>query len=208
MLCDFQRARSCRRLPFSERIIFGDLPYGCGPIVSGQVVGNPLIRNLWRHNLACAAIAEQLATAGFMDKDTAYTAGVLHDIGRLALAVIRPAEYAALLRRHKGSGASILKEEAELFGTDHCQAGRHWLVSAQVAGRVRSNRLRTSLRSPRGESVEHGRADQDHLPHGKTRWGSRRFPAAKRRSSPICRTNFPIGSAVRFIGKRKRWLHT
>jgi putative nucleotidyltransferase with HDIG domain len=91
----------------------------------GKSLGNPLIRNLWRHNLACAAIAEQLAAAGFMDKDTAYTAGILHDIGRLALAVIRPAEYAALLRRHKGSGASILKEETDLFGTDHCQAGRH-----------------------------------------------------------------------------------
>jgi hypothetical protein len=39
--------------------------------------------------------------------------------------VIRPAEYAALLRRHKGSGASILEEESVLFGTDHCQAGRH-----------------------------------------------------------------------------------
>jgi len=91
----------------------------------GKSLHHPLIRNVWRHNLACAMIAEQLAAAGFMDKDTAYTAGVLHDIGRLALAVIRPAEYAALLGKHQGSGASLLELERELFGCDHCQAGSH-----------------------------------------------------------------------------------
>jgi HD-like signal output (HDOD) protein len=91
----------------------------------GKSLNHPLIRNVWRHNLACAIIAEQLALAGFMDKDMAYTSGVLHDIGRLALAVIRPNEYAVLLARHNGSGASILDLEMELFGCDHCVAGRH-----------------------------------------------------------------------------------
>jgi HD-like signal output (HDOD) protein len=91
----------------------------------GKALNHPIIRNVWRHNLACAMIAEQLAAAGFMDKDTAYTAGVMHDIGRLALAVIRPDEYAVLLAKHAGSAASILPLETELFGCDHCQAGRH-----------------------------------------------------------------------------------
>jgi len=90
----------------------------------GNKLDNPVIRNVWRHNLACAMIAEELASAGFMDKDTAYTAGILHDIGRLALAVIRPQEYAALLGKQAGSGASILQGERELFGCDHCDAGR------------------------------------------------------------------------------------
>jgi HD-like signal output (HDOD) protein len=94
----------------------------------GKSLKDPLIRNVWRHNLACAMIAEQLAAAGFMDKDTAYTSGVLHDVGRLALAVIRPAEYAALLAKHEGSGASILPLETELFGCDHCQAGKQLIV--------------------------------------------------------------------------------
>jgi putative nucleotidyltransferase with HDIG domain len=91
----------------------------------GKFLGNPLIRNLWRHNLACAAIAERIASAGFMDKDAAYTAGMLHDIGRLALAIIRPADYAALLHAHAGSAESILPAETDLFGFNHCQAGKH-----------------------------------------------------------------------------------
>lgn len=91
----------------------------------GRSLNHPLIRNVWRHNMACAIVAEQLAAAGFMDKDTAYTSGILHDIGRLALAVLRPDEYAGLLGKHHGTAASILDMETELFGCDHCQAGRH-----------------------------------------------------------------------------------
>src|SRR5580692_67317 len=73
----------------------------------GKSLTHPLIRNVWRHNVACALIARELAAAGFMDQDAAYTAGVLHDVGRLALAVLRPNEYAALLESHDGSAASI-----------------------------------------------------------------------------------------------------
>lgn len=91
----------------------------------GKALNHPLIRNLWRHNLACAAIAEQVAASGFMNKDAAYTAGILHDIGRLALSVIRPTDYAALLGKHEGSGVSILQLESDLFGLDHCEAGRY-----------------------------------------------------------------------------------
>jgi putative nucleotidyltransferase with HDIG domain len=95
----------------------------------GKALDNPHIRNAWRHNLACAIIAEQLAGAGFMDKDTAYTAGLMHDIGRLALAVMRPTEYSILLRNHSGTGASILALETEIFGCNHCEAGRHIICS-------------------------------------------------------------------------------
>jgi HD-like signal output (HDOD) protein len=73
-------------------------------------------------------IAEQLASAGFMDKDIAYTSGIMHDIGRLALATVRPKEYSALLQTHKGSGESILEWERDLFGLDHCGIG-HQLIS-------------------------------------------------------------------------------
>jgi putative nucleotidyltransferase with HDIG domain len=90
----------------------------------GKSLSHPAMRSLWRHNLACALIAEQLASAGFMDKDIAYTSGVLHDIGRFALAVIRPDEYTDLLGTRSGNALSILESEQELFGWDHCQAGK------------------------------------------------------------------------------------
>lgn len=87
-------------------------------------LAHPSMRALWRHNLACAAIAEQLALAGFMDRDIAFTCGVMHDIGRLALAVVRPKEYIDLLGNYNGASGGILERERECFGKDHCQIGK------------------------------------------------------------------------------------
>jgi putative nucleotidyltransferase with HDIG domain len=89
-------------------------------VYMGKARTLPFMQAIWRHSIACALIAEQLALAGFMDKDSAYTAGVLHDVGRLALSAVRAKEYAALLETHTGSGSSILEAERNKFGLDHC----------------------------------------------------------------------------------------
>jgi HD-like signal output (HDOD) protein len=91
----------------------------------GESLNHESLRALWRHNMACALVARQLASAGSMDQNTAYTAGIMHDIGRLGLAVILPKRYAVLLENHSGTPNSILALEQELFGLDHCEAGRH-----------------------------------------------------------------------------------
>jgi HD-like signal output (HDOD) protein len=90
----------------------------------GKAMNSPAMRNLWRHNLACALIAERLAVAGSIDKDFAYTSGILHDMGRIALAVLQPKPYAELLETHHGTPASVLDAERDLFGMDHCETGR------------------------------------------------------------------------------------
>jgi HD-like signal output (HDOD) protein len=101
----------------------------------GKALNQPAMRAIWRHNMACALIADQLASVGFLDRDVAFTSGIMHDIGRLALAVIRPKEYSLLLGAHSGSAASILNAEQELFGWDHCEAGRQlisdWKMPAE-----------------------------------------------------------------------------
>jgi putative nucleotidyltransferase with HDIG domain len=94
----------------------------------GESLHHESLRAIWRHSLATALIAEQIAAATSMSKDTAYTAGVLHDIGRLALAVVRPKVYADLLITHRGSPHSILDCERELYGFDHCEAGCHLIA--------------------------------------------------------------------------------
>ena len=101
----------------------------------GKALNLPAMRAIWRHNLACALIADQLASVGFLDRDVAFTCGVIHDIGRLALAVLRPKEYSLPLGAHSGTPGSILKAERELFGWDHCEAGRQliadWMLPSQ-----------------------------------------------------------------------------
>jgi HD-like signal output (HDOD) protein len=94
----------------------------------GKSMNLPALRNLWRHNLACAIVAQRIAVAGFIDRDMAYTSGILHDIGRMALAVLQPKAYAELLESHQGPSASVLEAERELFGLDHCETGRQLIA--------------------------------------------------------------------------------
>jgi putative nucleotidyltransferase with HDIG domain len=89
----------------------------------------PALLACWRHSLACALLAEELAKASLVEKDFAHTAGLLHDIGRLALGMIKPIEYGNLLASSEESRLDALESERELFGMDHCQAGR-WLTQA------------------------------------------------------------------------------
>jgi putative nucleotidyltransferase with HDIG domain len=106
----------------------------------GNALHHESLRAIWRHSLACALIANQVAAAGTTDKDSAYTAGILHDIGRLALAVLSPKEYATLLETHVGPPASALEAERALFGFDHCEAGlrliAEWKMPPYLSGVV------------------------------------------------------------------------
>ena len=62
-----------------------------------------------------------------MDADIAYVAGLLRDIGRLALLVKYPESYANLLAVSGENAFDLLSTERELFDVDHCQAGA-WLM--------------------------------------------------------------------------------
>jgi HD-like signal output (HDOD) protein len=84
----------------------------------------------WRHMLACALLTEELARTCSVFEDRAYTAGLLHDVGRLGLLLAYPDEYATLLRNAERNTLELLDVEHRDLGMDHCEAGRalaaHW----------------------------------------------------------------------------------
>jgi putative nucleotidyltransferase with HDIG domain len=84
----------------------------------------PVLQSCWRHSVACAMIAERSAKWRLLDKDFAYTAAILHDIGRVALATVMPQSYARVIERGADQSHDLLQSEQELCGIDHCQAGR------------------------------------------------------------------------------------
>ena len=81
----------------------------------------------WRHSLATALVAEQLAELYGVSTDQAYTAGLMHDVGRLGLLMIDGDRYAPMLDRRHHSVGACLEVERSLFYLDHCQAGL-WLT--------------------------------------------------------------------------------
>ena len=84
-----------------------------------------LLRSCWRHSVACAMIAERTARWNSVDRDFAYTAGILHDVGRVVLATIKPELYATLVASLADGPVEMLHGERKVFGMDHCQAGGH-----------------------------------------------------------------------------------
>ncbi|MGC8761864.1 MAG: HDOD domain-containing protein [Bryobacteraceae bacterium] len=81
----------------------------------------------WRNTLAGAILAEALAPLYLADPGAAYSAGLLRDIGRLALMVKYPEAYTNAIEIARDSGAEMLETERNLFDLDHCEAGR-WVV--------------------------------------------------------------------------------
>jgi HD-like signal output (HDOD) protein len=89
--------------------------------------GGNLARACWRHNLATAVICERLASSLRINPERGYMAGLIHDIGRLALLRAFP-NYEEALTEAAAEGQNLLATERALYGMDHTEAGR-WLLA-------------------------------------------------------------------------------
>lgn len=86
-----------------------------------------LTRACWRHNLATALICQRLSASAGLPQNTCYVAGLVHDIGRLAMLRAFPS-YADDMMEAIAKGRDLLSAERELFAADHGQVGR-WLLA-------------------------------------------------------------------------------
>ena len=116
-------------------------------IVTSMVMQRPVLaylpdtkatRAFWRHQLLCAALARFVhQRSGADGEEVAYMAGLLHDVGRLAMFVRWPQAYGALLQRPSTDDAWLIAEEHQHFGFDHAVAGgallRLWSVPEAIA---------------------------------------------------------------------------
>ena len=87
---------------------------------------SPFIVACWRHNLATALVCQRLSEAMGVPESNGYTAGLVHDIGQLALLTVFP-DYEKALASAGEREIHPLEVERELFGLDHAEAGR-WLL--------------------------------------------------------------------------------
>lgn len=91
-------------------------------------VPNGALQGCWRHNLATAILCDRLARILHLDSDTCYTAGLLHDIGRLALLRAYPDKYERILDKDLKNESEVMREEKAVFDIDHCAAGG-WILA-------------------------------------------------------------------------------
>ncbi len=87
-------------------------------------------QNIGEHSYKVALAAARIARAENCSDASvgeAFTAGILHDAGRLALMACEPTSYEQMLIECKGTGWDIEQVERHLFGFDHGDAGRYLL---------------------------------------------------------------------------------
>ncbi len=84
---------------------------------------------MWQHALAVATVARHLARTRELDGEAAFVAGLLHDIGKIALSHSLEEQYRAVLAAVEG-GADFVEAERAVVGCDHAQVGaeaaRRW----------------------------------------------------------------------------------
>lgn len=91
---------------------------------------------VWRHLLGCALLCEVQAGDDELAAQTAFTAGLLHDLGRLAMAAQAPTRYRQVVQAAQ-EGVDACVVERHLFGIDHAEFGqqicRRWRLPDEVA---------------------------------------------------------------------------
>ena len=65
----------------------------------------------WEHSLACGFISSEIAAARGADRELAFTAGLLHDVGRVAFAQELGGEYESVWRAAVDEGMSAAEAE-------------------------------------------------------------------------------------------------
>jgi len=80
------------------------------------------LRGFWRHSLLAAVSAREIAVAvHYPHLEEAYLAGLLHDVGRLALHAVAPQEYSALVSHVDDASLCFLEER--ILHISHAEAG-------------------------------------------------------------------------------------
>jgi len=91
----------------------------------------------WAHSLATAICSQELARECGYPPTTAFLAGLLHDIGQVALATYYPQEFAAALRCVQERDCPLYQAKNDVLGLNHAQVGAwiagHWHFTGNVS---------------------------------------------------------------------------
>jgi len=127
------------------------------------------ISGFWDHSSAVGVVARKIAKGWIPHHASeAFTAGLLHDIGKVVLIQYLPDEFSQALQIAKEQGRELFDVEREIFGTDHGQIGS-WLAQ------------RWKLPKPLSDAMEF------HHELGRSPAGSRDLVAIVQLSDLLCR---------------------
>jgi len=147
-----------------QQILHMVLSLAFGGAMSTHLPGYAIeAKELWFHSLSTAVAAEHLARSGLpveVEPPVAFTAGLLHDIGKLALHQVLDTGTQTAIRD------CIIQQrlprnvaEREILGTDHCEVGARlletWRLPAEIVEAVAHHHSPVGTPEPKLSAVIH-----------------------------------------------------
>ncbi len=95
-------------------------------------------REMWRHSIGTAVMTRELLsnTNMFVDDDTDYIIGLLHNIGKVVMVQAFPDELRQLTVQPARDTAQVCRMERELIGWDHAQIGGYYLERHRLSPEI------------------------------------------------------------------------
>jgi putative nucleotidyltransferase with HDIG domain len=114
-------------------------------------------RHLWRHALLCAVASQAVADHAGLDPELAYTAGLLHDIGKVLLWNEFGSEYVKMMTHFQAIDGDLCAAERNRFDLDHAKIGagllREWKFPRPIQSAVAYHHRAQNAQSPGGTSA-------------------------------------------------------
>ena len=94
----------------------------------GKEINQEYQEKYWRHSLSvafcCRLLANKLKSRGIVDPDAAFSAGLLHDVGKMIISCFLPEEHKKFVDERENDKSSMDNQiEEKLFGYSHAQIG-------------------------------------------------------------------------------------
>lgn len=103
--------------------------------IGSQNLAGEIEKN-WRHSIAVAVCAKSLARQLHQDQELAFTVGLLHDIGRLVLAIYFPVQHQTVLTYRTTHDCTAFQAEQAVLGIDHALVGQalveYWKLPPEI----------------------------------------------------------------------------
>ncbi|MDH5735097.1 MAG: HDOD domain-containing protein, partial [Gammaproteobacteria bacterium] len=98
------------------------------------------LKELWRHSYATGVAASLLSEYCGIEQEKAFTAGLLHDIGKMVLDVYFQGEYMAVIQYCEQADFLLADAETHILGVDHAEIGemiaRRWNLPEEIVNAI------------------------------------------------------------------------
>ena len=97
-------------------------------------------RLFWLHNVGTAMCARVLAQRARINPESAFTVGLVHDIGKLVLATRFPEHFSSVIDYQRRQDCRMIEAERHVLGFDHTQIGaalaKEWKFAPEIGKAV------------------------------------------------------------------------